>query len=563
MNVRVNPWHGLILVFALAACGQQAGSVIPGRAAPSQDAAHRASTTKTTIAIRVPRQGLRPHYVAPTTQSAAIEIGPAAGCAACTPASSLYVGLTQTSPNCVTDTSGTTCTFALALHPGVYIGTISTYDGPLDAQHLPTGKLLSLSQTFPMSVIAGKSNAPKITLDGVPANLTTFNLGGTLVITGTRFEMVGASSHALFQVYAMDPDGNVIVGAGAPAFGVTTDGGFTNTVKGNTVELVAPPHAVKGTSAITIKAVSPACAAAGANCTLSGQLSFDPLIAVANTGNDSVKLLAAGTGLAYATITDGIKDPVDLKFDATGNLFVANKTANTVTEYAPPYTGAPMRTISNGVSSPTALAFSPNGSFLAVADSGTSRTTLYAPPFTGNPGEVDIATNALAFDFAGNLWLATPASSVLRFKPPFASADVVVTNGVVQPASIGFDIFGNLFVANPGPGTVTKYAAPSFSGAPASVGSLTSVQALTMLPLDGLFVACSAGQATVLSTSFAPVAAFNTNVTPCRTAFDQDFTLWISYANSNVVQSYVYPFVNVTQYTGMSHPGALAAFPGS
>lgn len=77
--------------------------------------------------------------------------------------------------------------------------------------------------------------------------------------------------------------------------------------------------------------------------------------------NDVEVYSAAGHDQAPAlTITDGIKAPAGLTTDGSGNLFVANTAANTVTEYAPKTT-SPSATYSNGVLGPVSVAVDGNG----------------------------------------------------------------------------------------------------------------------------------------------------------------------------------------------------------
>jgi DNA-binding beta-propeller fold protein YncE len=63
---------------------------------------------------------------------------------------------------------------------------------------------------------------------------------------------------------------------------------------------------------------------------------------------------APGETSALRVISDGTNAPVCLDFDGSGNLYVANQGANTVTEYAP-NSDSVLRTLKSGISQPSAL----------------------------------------------------------------------------------------------------------------------------------------------------------------------------------------------------------------
>jgi hypothetical protein len=568
----------VLVAFALGACsGQPTAGPLPSSETGSIPN-KAAGSAKASIRIHVPRRTRRrSHYVSPSTQSASIAVSPAAGCSRCTAAFNLNVALTQNSPNCTNASGGLNCIISFTLLPGKYVASIDTYDGPLDAHNDPTGTLLSLKQAFPITIAAGKANVPTITLDGVPAGIVFFNLTKSLVI-GTvpnsgfqdTFQMVGPGSHALAYVYATDPDGNVILGAGGPSFTVSAGGGFAGSVTGNTLSLTAPSPAVAGSFAFVVSALSPACAQTAAICTPGSRtIGFDPLIAVALLGTNRVLLYGAFSGIAYATISTGVVYPADLKFDGSGDLFVANKQGNTVTEYAPPYSGAPILTISNGVAGPTGLAFSSDFSLLAVANGGSGNTTLYTKPFTGAPQSIPQVASALAFDSSANLWLAAgpPANDVTRYRASssYVTYDVQVTNGIDQPASIAFDVDSNLVVANSGAGTVTTYDAssiPPYNLAPGQIASLTGVSSLAMAAAYRKFAACYQGEVGIYYQN-SVVTQYSSSQTPCQATFDQNFDLWVTQPDSQDIVGHSSTSPNTDTFsTGAgSDPGAIAAFP--
>lgn len=498
-------------------------------------------------------------------------IAPAAGCSACSPASAAVLDLDPGSPNCVDAPAGTTCTLSLVLGPGSYSGSIVTYDGPLDGSNKPTGTVLSKDQAFPLTVVRGKANVPTITLSGVPSGLQFFSMSPNVRVV-TNFPLftlpailvAGQGVSGRFAVYATDPDGNVILGPGAPAFAVAGSGGFSATVGGNTVRLAVPSPANTSVSQMTFTANSPACISVAA-CTWKTYAGFDSLIAAADSGNDDVVIQTAGSDPAaplVTTVTSGINDPIDVNFDASGNLFVANYGNSTVTIYAPPYTAPPAVTISNGINGPNQFALRSDG-MLAVVNAGGGNVAVFSAPYK-NETPVTIANSsfAAAFDPSGNLWLATTTSGIQRYQPPFATASATASSGVSLPFGISFDGSGSLYVANNGNGTVERFALGSY-GAPAATASLPGA---TSIVASGPFiVACGTDVANLYGSSLTTPLVDHTGTAPCHAAYDRLYGLWLTDPDGGLLLDYLYPpgIAGVLeQSAGLSHPVAIASFPG-
>ncbi len=475
------------------------------------------------------------------------------------------------SPNCVDAPAGTTCTLTLVLGPGSYSGSIVTYDGPLDGSFKPTGKVLSKDQAFPLAVVQGKANVPTITLYGVPSGLQFFSLSPNLrVVTNNplftlpTILVAGQGVIGRFAVYATDPDGNVILGPGAPAFAVSVSGGFSATVGGNAIRLAVPSLANAYTSTMTIAATSPACASAAA-CTWKTNAGFDSLLAIADSGNNDVVIQTAGSDPSVpvvTTVTSGVNDPLDVKFDASGNLFVANYGNSTVTMYAPPYTNPPVVTISTGVNGPNQLAFAPDG-MLAVVNAGSANVAVFTEPFkNATPVTISKASFAAAFDSSNNLWLATASSGIQRYQSPYSSVSATASNGVSLPFGIAFDSSGSLYVANHGNDTVERFALGSY-GAPAATGSLPG--ATTIVTQGPFIVGCGTNVANLYGSSLTAGIVDPAGNTPCHAAYDRLYGLWLTDRDDGLVLDYLYPpgiGGALQQTAGLSHPAAIAAFPG-
>jgi hypothetical protein len=454
-------------------------------------------------------------------------------------------------------------TFVLA--PGTYAGSMSTYDGPL-YKGKPSGNVLSSNQSFPVTIAAGSANAVSVTLDGVPASLVALPASGNAVIgLGGAFEVAGSNATGRIDVIAADPDGNLILGPGAPTFSVTQPGGgFSVAVVGGVLKITSPTSYAAGTWPFKISAMTPACA--GGHCDFSESAGFDPMLAIATgSGNQVFVVPTRLKGSSYlAQLYNGVNGPTDVKFDSHADVFVANGSGNNVIEYAPPYVNHPSVTISSGVSAPDAIAIGPDNT-LAVDNSGTGRVTVYAPPYTGNPVTIPVIAYSLAFDGNGNLWVGT-VGSVLRYPPPYSSSDVTVTDKVSLPGSIAFDSSNTLYVDNVGTGDVDGYKGPSYSfGSLWTTSAYPGLQSLAIDNSNGSIASCDKGAAQFFSSDLEPQNSIASYAgSPCMLTFDRNDLLWVLNLSYGYVDGYdTHNFdAHVQQLSGYGPVNAVAAYPG-
>jgi sugar lactone lactonase YvrE len=100
-------------------------------------------------------------------------------------------------------------------------------------------------------------------------------------------------------------------------------------------------------------------------------------------------------------------------------------------------------------------------------------SSLFASTAPGTP-------YGLAFDRAGNLYVAVSGDKILRFTPEGAQSVFAETN-LVTPTGLAFDGAGNLYVANNGDSTIAKFT-------PEGVGSVLAASGLARpsgLAFDG------------------------------------------------------------------------------
>lgn len=237
--------------------------------------------------------------------------------------------------------------------------------------------------------------------------------------------------------------------------------------------------------------------------------------------------------------------PAGAVVDKDGNLWVADLWEGRVVEYQPPFqtamnasvelgqpdmshtancdgvytifrndTGAPMTTTASIFCMPSATAMDPQGD-VWVVDAGNDRILEFTPPFSsgmaanleiGFPVSVGMSSptpfadawkcpsngylcgpGALAFDAAGNLWVADSGNNrVLQFIPPFSNgmapslvigqpdfvqvgANAPAPNTLNNPASLTLESNGDLVVADRGNSRVVIFAPPFRTGMNASV----------------------------------------------------------------------------------------------
>lgn len=141
----------------------------------------------------------------------------------------------------------------------------------------------------------------------------------------------------------------------------------------------------------------------------------------------------------------GLRIPVGVALDGSGNLWVADYSLSRVVEYELPF--------SSGMKASQVIG-QPNFTSSGCNQGGISDTTLCFPEH-------------IAFDSAGNLWVADQinsrvlmypkanlttngaAATVVIGQPNFASSDCNTSqNGLCAPSGVAFDSGGNLWVAD-------------------------------------------------------------------------------------------------------------------
>ncbi|HTW85149.1 MAG TPA: hypothetical protein VMD91_13855 [Candidatus Sulfotelmatobacter sp.] len=364
----------LVAVTALAGCG--AGQSVPGT--------HRDAASKTRVALRItiphasaPNQvGRRPAYVSPATQSATVDVTPQGST---TPVGGYpqTVGLTPSSTGCTSSLASTVCTLTLSVGAGSYALTLTTYDGAN-----ATGNVLSAAQSVPFTVLAGQANAVAVTLGGVPAGVAF--LSGSAALTGSAqagYQLAFGATAANLSVFGVDADGNVILGAGAPAVSVTSGSAQVGvsgpaTASPNLVELAS-----NGQSApVTLTATVTPAATSGANAVSATVVVSVPpaktLYLVQLVGSSVYTYDQQGDQQALQFFCNGCGEAEGIAYDPVDQLVYVSTVQPSVNAYSA--AGGALQPLSGGfpgLSVPQGIAYDSGNGLLYVVDdlAGTVR----------------------------------------------------------------------------------------------------------------------------------------------------------------------------------------------
>ena len=570
----VRPVVVFIAFTALTACGGGARAVPSAPAAPTGTGASSAERGTASFVIAVPSRTAaasarrRPAYISPATQSIKIALtGPTA--------TTQTANLTPTSTGCTSTLATTQCTLSLALTPGSYTGTISTYDGAN-----ATGTMLSGNQNVAFTIATGQANTISLTLDGIPHQvLITAQSAGAKPTGGASFAVSGIAPASLLAT-ALDADGNIIVGPGAPTFTVTQTGGSSYTIGNptttspNTFTLL-PPAGNGATAAFTLTAAfgDTTCSQSGAVCTASFTTTAHQQTLIVENSNTITVYAWPYTGTP--TTLSGYSSPAGLPqiaaFDGSGNLFIGDNNAGNVKEYAPPYTGAPVATIGGGtLADVIPVVMGPNGT-LFVGGFNNNAVYAYAPPYTGAPTVISNGINGpaeIAFDGSGNLFVANfRGSRVTEYAPPYTGAPTML-GSVSQALQVTAAASGTAFAISPGANSINVFTPPYTGGATQLTADVNSVGVITVGP-DGstLFVGqTGSSRIDLYQPPYTAVSSRTSGMSandPQSLAFDAANDLFSANLGNDTVTIYVPPYTGTprTVSSGISVPSGVFLSP--
>lgn len=180
---------------------------------------------------------------------------------------------------------------------------------------------------------------------------------------------------------------------------------------------VSALFAATGCSAAGTSAIAPPAAQPGASARVHGRplpTAGHDYVYVADAYADTVWIFPAKgfDKSPVGSITSGLSGPQGMAVDSTGNLYVSNSSAATVTVY-PPGSSQPSLTLSQDLVTPAAVAVDSKGNvWVSNEDGGYTGSVVEFPPGSTQPSEVitGVTPYGVAVDSKGNLYVAGDSS---------------------------------------------------------------------------------------------------------------------------------------------------------
>jgi YD repeat-containing protein len=548
----------MLILVALTGCAGSSGSPVP---APQPTAGTAQHTAQVELVITIPKTSaapahVHPHYISPSTQSMAIGVMQGG-----VPVINETTNLTPTSSGCSSTLASTVCTLTLALDPGNYIATLTTYDQPLGA-----GNVLSEGQNIAFTVLAGVNNQIALTLSGVPASYVV--TPQNLVTTGSDahgFTIAGTQAQT-FTVSALDVDGNYIVGVGAPTYTIAQSSGSGWTIANPSAaqpnNFTITPATTQNSSAtlqVTANFSDSTCSLPSAVCTAAFTVKNDlPTLFVAacatsgcGGGSDAVLVYQPPYTGTPTTITSSIDGPAQLALDGSQNLYVANVYASSVGAYAPPYTSVPYATLSTGG---LGVQVTPGGAVVVTRFISGAGVFEY-PSIFSSTSIATLSSFTLNFaqpaiDASGNIWLMPSANELAAFAPPTFNQidDTSVPPSIVQAFAVSPSeevyVAGSTLVAvGPAGGALQSYVLPS--GTAYGVTYDPSGDAVAATTSGVVILNSSASLLTTITNGVSITAGPGGLPCPQCVAVDNGYDIFVANNNAQTVTIYKPPYSSV------------------
>ncbi len=334
-----------------------------------------------------------------------------------------------------------------------FVNAASTFSGPLNI--LSSTSLTvnaAVSGTDTINIIVGGTNAA---LD-VNANVTsqygevTLQATGSLNV-GTGVAIVSATGPLSLGADLMpasngdDGIGTLTVNAGASLYGTGI------TLRGADVDIA--PNASVGSAMATESVVSTfvdntqgLSEPGGPVFDSSGNLYVNNELA-----NTISKVTPGGTVTTFAS-SSLFRSPMGLAFDNSDNLYVANFGNNTISKVTQNGVASTFVDNTHGLAGPTGLAFDRNGN-LFISNSGINTISKVTPAgvvstFVDNSHGL-AGPFQLAFDQAGILYVANGGAAITKVTPNGVTSTVLDSSqGLKSGHSLAFDGSGNLYASS-------------------------------------------------------------------------------------------------------------------
>lgn len=494
------------ITIVLAGCGG-------GSAAPTLPVNAPLIPATATFQFKIPSASAmaklrRPAYVSQATQGVAIDwtstnpMQPdyAAAVAAACP-NTLPAGVVS----CSTNAQGTDYTFQLAISPGTYTLTVSTFDQPpsgtpgtfgTGAHMLAQGQLAS-----PFVVTAGQANAiPSMTFFGVPASVAFAPAPAQAhaVPFGAGYAIVGNVAQ-LFFAQALDAQGFAIGSsdAGAPSLTVAESGSdptpyLTIASTANRYEFSVQAKQVPASGAAPADVVITAAAGGGLTATATANVAIEPVEELwlsQSAGGSSTQYGLAGYPLyppSYSIPVTSRGLPIDFIYDsgaglcgsgqcqfqaaaggANGSIVAKSASSGRLYEFSPTSSfttpSLPTSALPYASSSISNVAMDAAGHLFVLDNAAGTLTALTHPtdstyaaqtigPAGGQALAVAPSIAAIPSVLQQTIWTSDSSGNYLVYKPftgapPLQTIPVTFVGGTPPPAqTIGFDASGRVWI---------------------------------------------------------------------------------------------------------------------
>jgi len=466
----------------LAACSGGSGARSTPAISAAQATPGAAGKTRATLTVVIPQATTvtaahrRPQYVSPS--SAVLSVAVNSGVAA-------SYGLTASSPGCASQAGNLDCTFSIVAPAGHDTLALQLRDGG--------GNVLS-ENVVSVTVAAGTTTPVSVTLAAVPASVIVVP-GANAVIDSAAppYHAPGLGAQPI-EVEALDADGNVIIGPGAPSIGsvtVSSGASYASVVSAQTTDpaafLLKPVDGTAGGQNVgvsaTVQGIPLADGTTSAPITNSTSYLFTPAMAIGSGPNIGTYSIESGreitrfsvcSGGCPTTIVSGLASDSKGDLYASYTEFLGIQQSSAVNEYAPGAT-APSTSLgtSQGVHAVAGLAVDSNnllyvlngniGSFFG----GTQRPpTVTEYTFGATTPSYTIANTpaqptGIAVDTAGNVYVSDPyaTDTIIEYPPNAQTSNASLSDpSLAQPGPLVFGA-GGIYVADQANNDIAYFAA--------------------------------------------------------------------------------------------------------
>ena len=252
----------------------------------------------------------------------------------------------------------------------------------------------------------------------------------------------------------------------------------------------------------------------------------------------------------------GLAGPAGLAIDRSGNVWVANSSGTSISEFSPigealsgssGYTG-------NGLYVPVGIAIDSSGNVWAanyfgnsISEFNSSGSSISGSPYIG--GGLD-SPYGIAIDQSGHVWVANfGVISISEFGSggsPITGSGGITTGGLNAPEDVAIDVSGNVWVSNNGVNSISEFnsSGTANAGSPFTGGGLNAPGGIAIDGLGNIWAAnTGANDITELNSSGTAVSGSSGYTlgglnTPYDVAVDGTGNVWVTNNGGNSISEF-------------------------